>query len=305
MERQAVLFRGGIWPLVTFVVVMTLLPIGAFGLVHGLIAGLPSEAGSWVSIGMTILGASVIYLLSWGMLRWERLGSADVGFSRAHVFPGLVAVATPWALMNGLAAAIGWAVLGYVPFGLAVETTWPLWIATAVSQWFFVGPAEELGARAYLQSKVVALLGGGRSRWRKVGGILLAAVVFGLWHIPQRIFVQGMTVPQVLQDIVSLVIFALILGLLYEWTRNVVLCGLLHGMLNYEPHFFPFQDPVGMEWLSPMISLTALASIILAIWLYRRWAVAYRPGDFRPPMKAASPRRLVWSEGLVESEKEA
>jgi membrane protease YdiL (CAAX protease family) len=188
---------------------------------------------------------------------------------------------------------------------LAVETTWPLWIATAVSQWFFVGPAEELGARAYLQSKVIALLGGGRSRWRKAAGILLAAVLFGLWHIPQRIFVQGMTFPQVLPDVVSLIIFALIFGLLYEWTRNVVLCGLLHGMLNYEPHFFPFEDPVGMEWLSPMISLTALASIVLAIWLYRRWAVAHRPGGFWPPMEATSSRRLVWPGGLAETEKEA
>jgi hypothetical protein len=56
METQAIRFRGGIWPLMVFILVMALLPIGLFSLVGWLFP----ERNPWVGVGATVLGASVI-----------------------------------------------------------------------------------------------------------------------------------------------------------------------------------------------------------------------------------------------------
>jgi membrane protease YdiL (CAAX protease family) len=216
VETRAIRFRGGLWPLVVFVFVMGLLPVGLFGLVGRLFP----ERGPWVGIGATVLGASAIYALSWGVLRWEGLCPAEVGLSRAHALPGLLPVAGIWAGVNALAAVIGWMTSGTLSPGLLGETSGLLWIATAVEQWLFVGPAEELGARAYLQNKLVALLGGGHKRRRKAVGIVTAAALFALWHIPQRLWVQAMPPSQAVLSAVGVIPIALLFGLLYEVTRE-------------------------------------------------------------------------------------
>jgi len=262
--------------MVTFILVMALLPIGLFGLVFHLFP----KPSPWHGIGATILGASAIYALSWGILRWEGLSPADVGLSRAHIVPGLLPVVTIYMGLNGLAALLGWLTSGNLSPALAGETSGLVWIATAVEQWLFVGPAEELGARAYLQNKIVSLLDPRQSRWRKGVGILGASLLFGLWHIPQRLWVQGMPPSQAIVSAVSVVPVALLFGLLYDTTRNVVLCGLLHGTLNHQPFFFTELE--GPAWLGPVTTLTGLALIGTIVWAYRRWATSHRQADFRP-----------------------
>ena len=281
METQAIRFRGGIWPLVVFVLVMTLLPIGLFGLLF-------PERSPWVGVSATVLGASAIYALTWGVLRWEGLRPADVGLSSAHVIPGLLPVAGFWAGVNALAAVLGWTAPGSLSAGLVGETSGLLWVATAVEQWLFVGPAEELGARAYLQNKLIALLSGGRNRWRKAVGIAVAALIFALWHIPQRLWRQGLSPFQAVLSALGVLPAALLGALFYEVTRNVVFVGLWHGTVNHEPFFFAQYDE---RWVRPVMVLSALVLIGVAVWMYRRWATVQRPMDFRPV--AAHPRTKV------------
>ncbi|MFQ6059568.1 MAG: type II CAAX prenyl endopeptidase Rce1 family protein [Anaerolineae bacterium] len=290
---EVILFRGGIWPLAVFVLVMALLPIGLFGPVGRLFP----ERSPWVGVGATVLGASAIYALSWGILRWEGLRPANLGLSWAHALPGLLPVVGIWAGVNALAAVIGWMTSGTLSPGLLGETSGLLWIATAVEQWLFVGPAEELGARAYLQNKLVALVGGGHSRWRKAAGIVAAAALFALWHIPQRLWVQEMPPSQAVLSAMGVIPIALLFGLLYEVTRNAAFCGLLHGTLNHQPFFFAGLE--GPGWLSLATTLSGLALIAAAIWLYRRWATAQRPADFWPVAMGRRGEALVVTEGLA------
>lgn len=276
METQAIRFHGGIWPLVVFILLMALLPIGLFTLVGWLFP----EGNPWVGVGTTVLGASVIYGLSWGVLHWDGLRPADVGLSRSHVLPGLLPVVGLWVGLNGLAAILTWVVSGGFSFQLSADTNWPLWIATAVEQWFFVGPAEELGARAYLQNKLIALLGGGRSRQRKAVGTVLAALLFALWHIPQRLWTRGLAPSQAVLSALGVLPAAFLDALLYEVTRNVIFVGFWHGTDNHEPFFFPqYEKP---QWVQPVMILSGLVLLGIGVWLYRRWAIRHRPMDFRP-----------------------
>ncbi len=274
-DAQAKWFRGGIWPLVVFVLIMALLPIGLFGLVGRLFP----EQSPWVGVGATVLGASAIYALSWGILRWEGLRPSDVGVSRPHALPDLLPVVGIWAVVNGLAAVLGWASSGSPSLGLPGKASGVLWIAMAVEQWLFVGPAEELGVRAYLQNKLVTLADSKGSRWRKAVGITAAALLFALWHIPQRLWVQEMPPSQAVLSAVSVIPIALLFGLLYEVTRNVLLGGFLHGTLNHQPFFFAGSETPA--WMSLVTTLSGLALIGAAVWLYRRWATVHRPTDFR------------------------
>ncbi|WP_418286175.1 lysostaphin resistance A-like protein [Halorubrum sp. DTA46] len=83
-----------------------------------------------------------------------------------------------------------------------------------------VGPAEELLFRGVIQS-------GLRRAFGPVAAIALAAVMFGLLHAG----VDGTVVEQLAYMGVTVILGA-ILGLLYEWTENVIVPALAHGLYN-------------------------------------------------------------------------
>ena len=84
-----------------------------------------------------------------------------------------------------------------------------------------VGPVEELLFRGVVQ-------GGVRRAFDAVPAILIAAVAFGLIHLPS---VSGTMVEQ-WAYVGVVVVLGSVLGALYEWTDNVVVPGLVHGIYN-------------------------------------------------------------------------
>jgi membrane protease YdiL (CAAX protease family) len=226
------------------------------------------ETTPWLGVGVTILGASLLLGLALAVLRLEGVGLAAVGLTRPLArravlwFAGVVVSVNLLLLVVGVTVADSWtfALAGVPP---------ALYVGLAVSQWVFVGLAEELAGRAYLQNKLVALFGGERDLPRRAAAITVMAVLFALWHVPQRLVVAGRSPAELPEALLPLVGFALVLGVLYELTRNVVLVALVHGAFNLPPVFLSVYGSA--EWQS-MVLLAAIAlPSLLWLYAYQRW----------------------------------
>jgi len=181
-----------------------------------------------------------------------------------------------------LAAVFVWLSTASVSLGLAGSGSWSLWIASALVATFIVGPAEKLSARAYLQNELIALTCAGASRGRTAGAIALGALLFALWHIPQRAMVLHLRPVGTILDSLSLVPLALFFGILFAATRNVLLIGLIHGTINAVP--LVVEIPPTVPGILPAIAAAGLLVVIGSAWVYRRWAIVQRPLDFRVPV---------------------
>jgi membrane protease YdiL (CAAX protease family) len=84
-----------------------------------------------------------------------------------------------------------------------------------------VGPVEELLFRGVVQ-------GGVRRAFDAAPAVLVASLAFGLIHLPA---VSG-TMAERWAYVGVVVVLGAVLGALYEWTDNVVVPGLVHGVYN-------------------------------------------------------------------------
>ncbi|WP_255198584.1 CPBP family intramembrane glutamic endopeptidase [Halorarius litoreus] len=271
-------FDRGVGPLVGFLLSTTLLATLVPLFVY-------PNLGPWPSLVAMAAAFAAIGGIAWLALRLDGRRAADVGLSRDDVLPGVLPVAAIYLLINAVAAIAVVLASGSVRLTLpgAVSPSW--WVAMAVVQLTFVGITEEFAFRGYVQNKLVAVLGGGTDRVRKVVAILLGVGLFALWHIPQRVFGQGLTEPsEILGTLVVVVVLGLFLGLLYEYTRNVVLVGVLHGTFNWS-----FVFVAGAPGDLPF--LVAIPVFAVLVWYYRRWASEAHAASFRPQVQPQTPRR--------------
>jgi membrane protease YdiL (CAAX protease family) len=86
----------------------------------------------------------------------------------------------------------------------------------------YIGLAEEVFARGYLQGRLSDWLG----RWR---GLLIAALLFGLGHLTSLVAQHGFRYP--LQDLSmagQTAIGGLLLGYVYSRSRSIIPAGIIH-----------------------------------------------------------------------------
>ncbi|WP_254832758.1 CPBP family intramembrane glutamic endopeptidase [Haloglomus salinum] len=229
------------------------------------------------SLLFTTTAITLVAVVAWLALRREGVSLDAIGFGWRRVVPGVLTVAAVWAGAH----VFGWVVLAVrgeqLSLGIPVGATATGWLATAVMMWVFVGIAEEFAFRGYLQNKVIAHVGGG-TRARTAGGVLLTSALFSLWHIPQLTVVRGLSPTEMAPVLAVWAIYGIILGTVYELTRNVVLAGVLHGTFNHNPVLL--LGPEGEAVTD--LTLLVLPLLAVAVWYYRRWARTARPDDFRP-----------------------
>jgi len=87
-----------------------------------------------------------------------------------------------------------------------------------------VGPFEELLYRGVIQRRL-------RESFGPVAAITLASVIFALIHIPAHGF-GGAGVASVAASMVALFGGSLIFGAIYEYTENLTVVALIHGLYN-------------------------------------------------------------------------
>jgi membrane protease YdiL (CAAX protease family) len=272
---SAIEFERGLRPLAVFllasILVFVSVPVVLFPLSSG-----PLTTMAVIAFGFALVGALAVLAL-----RAEGVSAADVGLGRANVLPGVLAVAGLYVAVN-VAGAVYLALVGEsVRLALPPRYSTTLnWAVAGVVYLVFNGIAEELGYRAYLQNKLVAMLDASDDRFRKAAAILIGVFVFTLVHIPQRVFIMGLTSPgAILGTFVSVVVLGTILGLLYEYTRNVVLVGVLHGTFNW--------DPVVVAGVPGDVQLLVGVPLLVGVaWYYRRWASETRVSNFRSQQQA-------------------
>ncbi|NHN58641.1 MULTISPECIES: CPBP family intramembrane glutamic endopeptidase [Halorussus] len=264
-------FRHGVRPavaLLLFFAVWALASNALFARLFGAESSVAAEqlfgiASSAVQFGVTVL-----------VLRYEGVRLRDVGFAVRLLYPALVATAGLVLVLNVLSA--GLVVLrgnelsvGFFAHARSApyDYSLPAAVAGGVHYYLFVGPAEELAFRGYLQNKVTSLVDRGSDRLQIVVGIVTAATAFSLIHVPTILILDDPTLGSVLGLLLLLALSGVAFGAIYALTRNLYLVAFLHGIGDFSPLFVAGGSVAWPNW-----GLMAVCYGLLVV-LYRRWVV--------------------------------
>ncbi|WP_144925988.1 CPBP family intramembrane glutamic endopeptidase [Halorubrum salsamenti] len=189
----------------------------------------PSLLGSFVA--PFVVGQVVAFVgVSLGYLRWRGLNREDVvaylGVRRPSVVESVIAVIGPvLVLVTALTVSSLVLLVGTEPaqnqgaqMTLENPSIIPVMIAAML---LVVGPCEELLFRGVIQSRA-------RETLSAVPAILLAAAVFAPAHV---VSLSG-GVGAMLTTISILFVPSLIFGAVYEYTENLVVVAVMHGLYN-------------------------------------------------------------------------
>lgn len=184
--------------------------------------------------GLGFGGVAVLYLRrsgrGVGYVRAKVPSRRDVGWIAAG-FPLLFGAYL--AITNGLVAA-------GVPLGdsdviAAVEGAPLVALALAALSILLVGPAEELLYRGLVQRTFGEAVG-------PVGAIVATSAVFASIHLPA---VSG-SLEARLAVVFVIFVSALGLGALYEWTGNLVVPAVVHGLFNATQFLLVYAEATGV-----------------------------------------------------------
>ena len=204
----------------------TLLPFLFFGAItHWGLDGLPVY---FLQLGLYLL----LYLL------------AFVGLKRDHVSlpinARLLWQALGWTLAGWLFYALTIHLLGLVgwPEAFRALGSVPAWKigAQILSAWLFVGLGEEVLFRGYFLASFRRFFTAGTSRRRTILASVLVSAFFSLWHLPVRLsWLLSGELDAVTLGVSLMALFVLGIGFAYLFvqTRNIVLVGLVHGVMDY------------------------------------------------------------------------
>ncbi len=175
---------------------------------------------------------ALLYLLAFWGLKKEQI---TVPFSAKLAALGLAGMLIVWLLYALFLQLSGLTSLADDLQTLASTPAWKI-LANIISTWLFVGIGEELLFRGYILNSIQRHFTQGTPRKRVTQAVLLSSAVFSLWHLPVRIIsiINGeMGIGLLLVSLVLLFILGLGFAVLYTRSGNIILVGLLHGIVNY------------------------------------------------------------------------
>lgn len=219
-----------LWPPVVALLLATLLVAAADAVTAPWGLGLPLGPVSYLAVGVTTYLLLALVVL--GTLRVGHLGRGyldvrwptrrDWGYLVGG-FVGLfaVAVAAETAVRAVGLPVAQLQVTEYVVAGRLADQPWVL-LAMIPIMLLLVGPVEELLFRNLLQKSLYG-------RLSSAGAVVLASVIFALWHVPA---LYGASATAVVVALGLITLTGLILGWLYLRTRSVVVPAAVHGLLN-------------------------------------------------------------------------
>jgi membrane protease YdiL (CAAX protease family) len=263
-------FTAGFAPVVGVVAFVSL--VATLSVVAHLVVLGPetSEYPRHVSAVLSLPFMVIIVLGTYGILRYEGVSATDVGLCRSTLFPGVVAFGLFWAWVTvaGVGYLVATGATGELGFSFEMPWYWvPVWFLLMLT--LSNGLTEEFVFRGYLQSKCTALAPS-RSRGLSVAvGILSAAILFGVPHVPRGLILEGASPAAIPWIILNGLVPGVIFGLLYYLTRNVWFVGFVHGFGNAT--VVPF-DPSAVPGFTPF---AALSGVVIGIgYRYRNELLA-------------------------------
>lgn len=234
-------------------VIASMTALGAIGLVGGILLGtvtfgligtplsLSVEAPSGQLLftfgtyaGLAAIGALYLYRheIPVSYVRAERPTPVDVGVTAATV-------AALIGLAIALPALIAWAGLPVADHSVAdsIEANPAIALVFLPLSVFVVGPAEEFLYRGIIQTRLTSAF----DTWSAVA---IASLIFAIVHI--FAYFDPANVPGTLVTIFLLLLpLGAILGVAYEYTENLVVPALAHGIYNAITFGFAYADVVG------------------------------------------------------------
>ncbi|WP_255150286.1 CPBP family intramembrane glutamic endopeptidase [Halorarius halobius] len=219
-----------------------------------------------------VVSSTVQIAIAVAFLRYEGVRLRDVGLSKRLVVPAVVAVLGVVVAANAAVATLvvaGGQGVRVEPFvllsALPREYSAGEVAVTAVYYWLFVGVAEELAFRGYLQNKLTALLDGWGDPLRTALAVVTAAVAFSLLHAPTILLVDRASLGGLVGGLLVTGLSGVAFGAIYVLTRNLLLVALLHGIGDFWPLFV---EPAG-SWPNWVLLVVLYAVLVVA---YRGWA---------------------------------
>lgn len=170
-------------------------------------------------------------LACWGMKREQ----ISLPVTRRRVVEALAVSLVSWLVFLLVIQLLG---LAHVPQQFLALQKIPAWKIglQILSTWLFVGLGEEVLFRGYFLKAFWRHFTGEADRRRMLKAGLLASAAFSLWHLPIRIVEVISGELNWLVLLVSLVILFL-MGLGFTWlyirSDNILLTGLVHGLMDY------------------------------------------------------------------------
>lgn len=233
-------------PIVIFIVI---LPIIFFILIKLLdLSGLP------VYFAQLVLYAVFFLLAFWG-LKTSRI---HLKFGIRSIIEAFFFLVLAWLIYVLILSLTGIVQFASEVTALRSIPAWKVW-AQILSAWFFVGIGEELLFRGYILNWLHNSFAKWSGRRRMLMAVLFSSLLFSLWHLPVRIFelINGeSSILLILLSVVVLFVLALGFAWLFIRTENILLVGLVHGVMD-----FPLIG--GDSQLSFIILLAAICCVEL------------------------------------------
>jgi len=174
----------------------------------------------------------VFYLLAWWGMRQEQI---TLPVTKRLIVEALAWSVAGWVVFVLLIQLAGQAQLSNEFAALLNTPAWKIGLQM-LSTWAFVGMGEEVLFRGYFLKAFWRHLTVENDRRRMVRAALLAGAFFSLWHLPAQIatIISGES-DWVTLLVSLLMLFLLGLGFTYLFIRsnNIVLTGLVHGLVDY------------------------------------------------------------------------
>lgn len=273
MTNKQITFQGGLKLLAVFLLLLTVdVVIGR--VISDLWQFGPEVSVVGINVSSFIL-SSIMVGITWLILRIEGVRLTEIGLSPTLIGPAIVAVGGFLAVLNivGIGLALGTGNPESVGYHWELSPILLLeWLAVMI---VFAGFFEEFLVRGYLQTKLIALLGGD-TRVRIAAGIAVASLLFAALHIPRAVTPNGVSIEGggLLPYMAIIVVSGIAFGVLYELTHNLYIPVFIHSVGNLPgglvPVFAVFEGWPG--WALGTFQIAYILSLVLMIWLYRRWA---------------------------------
>lgn len=255
-EARTATFDADLFPLAASVAVVTL--FAALSVVtHIWLFGrdqtvYPEPASTLVSVPFMLCIVAGI----WWLLRREGSSAGAIGLGRSSLLPGVAAFLVLWCGVSAAGVSYLLATGRGDAVGFAFEYSGP---ATAV--WFLLtltvanGIPEEIAFRGYVQNKVAALTRAHGRGPADAIGIVVAAVLFGVPHLPLAVLLLDLGPEAVPAVLLSNLLPGLTYGVVYYLTGNLWYASFVHGFGNAPvvpfdlaavPYFVPFAAAAGL-----------------------------------------------------------
>lgn len=203
--------------------------------VFSFIVSVMNATGGWlhptlvanVLMILIVIGGGVVGLCKWRV--------ADLRWIKSHLMRGFLVLAVLILIWQASMALSVWLRSGQLALNPEIEKiVEPTYLGALLAQLAGNALYEETFFRAFLFSQ---LLVWGRQKWNESGAMLIAALLsqafFALSHLPNRLFVKGLTeLPSLLTDQASLFFMGIVFLLLWLFLQNLWVVVGMHALLN-------------------------------------------------------------------------